>query len=86
MKKQKLLKFLPLIILTAFFASFSLAAYFYINSENLVVERKEDEVKRLTYELSEKENEITELKYQLERITVLYEDALSKQPPLSIEK
>ena len=86
MKKQKLLKFLPLLILTAFFSSFSLAAYLFINSENLVVERKGDEVKRLTYELSKKDNEITELKYQLERITALYEEVLSKQPPLNIEK
>ena len=73
-------------VITAFLLSFSTAAYLFINSENLVVKRSGDEIKKLTAELSEKENEITELKYQLERITALYEKELSKQPPLNIEK
>lgn len=84
-KKRKSFKFLPFIVLTAFFLSFSLAAYFFITSENLVVERNGDEIKRLTSELAEKENEITELKYQLERLTALYEKELSLKPPLNIE-
>ena len=73
-------------MLTAFFTSFSAASYFYINSGNLVISRGEDEIRRLTEKLGEKDSEITELKYQLDRLEALYEKELSENPPLEINE
>lgn len=85
-KSKKYGWLLPFLVLTAFFTSFSAASYFYINSGNLVISRGEDEIRKLTEKLGEKDSEITELKYQLDRLEALYEKELSENPPLEINE
>ncbi len=76
----------PFVVLSCFFVSFSFSAYIFMNSSNLVFSKNEEELKSLNESLSEKEAEITGLKFQLERYKTLYENELSKAEPYEITK
>ena len=67
-----------LFLAAVFFISFSVAAYIYINSENLILEPGLEDIKTLSKLLGEKENRITELEEELERYKTLYEEALKR--------
>ena len=67
-----------LFLASVFFISFSVAAYIYINSENLVFEPGLEDIKKLSRLLGEKENRITELEEELERYKALYDEALKR--------
>lgn len=76
----------PFIVLSCFFVSFSVSAYIFMSSSNLVFSENEEELKSLNESLSEKEAEITSLEFQLERYKTLYENELSKAEPYEITK
>ena len=49
-----------------------------MNSSKLVFASNENKLKALTEKIGEQEEEITKLKYQLERYKTLYEEELSE--------
>lgn len=65
-----------LLIFTIFFTSFSISAFIYLKSENLVFSDNAEDIKELASQLSKKDKEISKLENQLERYKSLYEDAL----------
>lgn len=86
-KRRKLYGVILLMaVMVAFLVSFSVSAYFFMNSGNLVFSENEDELKRLTILLSEKESRIADLEYELLRYKAMYEEELRKSPPMEINK
>lgn len=76
----------PFLILSLFFISFSASAFIFMNSSKLVFSSNEKELKSLTETIGKKDEEITELKYQLERYKRLYEAELSENEPMEIKE
>ncbi len=77
-KERKYRWVYPFLVMSFFFASFLASAFVFMNSSKLVFASNEEELKALTAKIGEQEEEITELKYQLERYKSLYEEELSE--------
>lgn len=88
-KEKKAVKYgwvYPFLVLSVFFVSFSVSTFLFMNSSRLVFAANEEEFKRLSGLMGEKDSEITELKNQLERYKLLYEEELLKNAPPEIEE
>lgn len=80
-KEKKVRKYrwvYPFLVMSFFFASFLASSFIFMNSSKLVFASNENKLKALTEKIGEQEEEITELKYQLERYKTLYEEELSE--------
>ena len=84
-KEKRYLWIYPFLVLSLFFISFSVSAFIFMNSSGLVFSSNEEELQALSEKIGEKEEEITELSYQLERYKTLYEKELLKNNFINYE-